>query len=87
MMWYGWGSGSWVSWVLMSLSFLVFWGGLIALIVWAIRRTEPGSRGEAGPPGSDGQRPDPLSILEERFARGEIDAEELEARRSVLQKH
>ena len=77
MMWFGWGSGSWVSWLVMSLMMLVFWGGLVALIVWAVR-------GFARPPESSKQ--DPLAILEERFARGEIDADELESRRNALTK-
>src|SRR6266487_2879348 len=77
MMWFGWGSGSWVSWLVMSLMMLVFWGGLVALIVWAVR-------GFARPPESS--KPDPLAILEERFARGEIDADELESRRTALTK-
>jgi putative membrane protein len=58
----------------MSLMMLAFWGGVIALIVWAFRG--------AGRPTDAGR--DAESILEERFARGEIDAEELESRRSVL---
>lgn len=76
MMWSGWGSGGWVSWLAMSISTLIFWGGLVALIMWAIR----GSGRSSDP------KRDPLSILEERFARGEIDAEELESRRGVLTK-
>jgi putative membrane protein len=51
---------------------LVFWGGLIALVVWAVRRfTAP--------------RPDnALSILNERFARGEIDQQEYDTRKTAL---
>jgi putative membrane protein len=75
MMWWGWGGGGWVSWLLMSLMMLVFGGGIIALVVWAIR-------GGFGRP--SGPRSDAESILEERFARGEISAEELESRRKVL---
>lgn len=74
MMWYGWGSGGWVSWLLMTLMMLIFWGGLIVLAVWAIRGT-----GHPSEPKNVAE-----SILEERFARGEIDAEELESRRKVL---
>jgi putative membrane protein len=76
MMWFGWGSGGWVSWVAMSVSMLIFWGGIVALVMWAIRGSERTS---------DPKR-DAVSILEERFARGEIDAEELQARRGVLTK-
>jgi putative membrane protein len=58
----------------MFFSMLVFWGGLIALIVWTVRttsdRTRPQSRA--------------LGILEERYARGEIDQDEFEQRRRTL---
>ena len=75
MMW-AWESGGWISLVVMSLMMVVFWGGLVALTAWAIRAT--------------GRRSEPRhgveSILEERFARGEIDAEELKSRRIVLRR-
>ena len=60
----------------MMLSFMaIFWGGLVVLIVWAVREFTPASgRG----------RPDPTAILEERFARGEISKEEFEESRRVL---
>ena len=74
MMWWQDGGG-WGGWVVMLLSVTVFWGGLFVLIVWAVRQFTPGS----------GQgRPDPTTILEERFARGEISKEELEEGRRVL---
>jgi putative membrane protein len=58
----------------MTLMMLAFWGGLIAFVVWAIR----GTRRPADP------TKDAESILEERFARGELDADELESRKKVL---
>lgn len=73
-MWFGWGSGGWVSWLGMSLMMLIFWGGLVALVVWATRGI-----GRPSVPRNDAE-----PILEERFARGEIDAEELESPRSAL---
>ena len=76
MMWFGWGSGGWVSWLAMGISMLIFWGGVVALIIWPIR-----SGGRSSDP-----KLAPLSVLEERFARGEIDAEEFESRRDVLAK-
>ena len=51
--------------------------GVVALVVWAIVRAGNGPREH---------RPDALQILEERFARAEIDQEEFERRRQVLQK-
>ncbi|MEO8424731.1 MAG: SHOCT domain-containing protein [Actinomycetota bacterium] len=71
---YGGNDASWV-WGLVMMVVMV---GVVALIVWAIVRT--GDR-----PGA-AHRPDALGILEERFARGEIDQEEFERRRQVLQK-
>jgi putative membrane protein len=75
MMWYGWGSGGWVSWLVMALVMLVFWGGLATLVVWGVRGF-----------GRAGSTSDPLFILQERFARGEIDQQEFESRRAVLRK-
>ncbi len=72
MMWYGFG-GWW-----MLLWMLLVWAGLIALIVWAVRaasdRPDTRRHGRA------------LEVLEERFARGEIDREEFEDRRRALER-
>ena len=47
---------------------VVFWGGLIALIVWGIKKlTERG--------GST-QKHHPLDVAKERYAKGEISREE-----------
>jgi putative membrane protein len=79
MMWYG-GPGSWVGWLIMSLMMVLFWGAIIALVVWLIRSSR-----------SDGAKQDhvshsdALSILRERFARGEIDAKEYQERARVLE--
>lgn len=53
----------------------LFWIGVILLVIWAVRRPE-----ETSP------RPQRLAleILEERFARGELDADEFTARRRQL---
>ena len=56
-------------WVLMILLMVIFGGGIIALVVWAITRMTSG-----GP--SD--RRSPLDIAKERYARGEITREQLE---------
>lgn len=73
MMWYG-GGGGW-----MFLWMFLFWGGVILLILWAVRLGSGGARA-SGPPGQ--QRA--VEILEERYARGEIDRKEFEERRAVL---
>lgn len=60
------GMGWWM--VFGSIWMVVFWGGLIALIVWGVKKlTERG--------GSPSKR-DPLDIAKERYARGEISEEE-----------
>ncbi|MEO6795425.1 MAG: SHOCT domain-containing protein [Candidatus Dormibacter sp.] len=55
--------------------FLLFWGGVIALILWAIRR----ATSSRGPDSA-------IQILQERFARGEIDQQEFEQRKSALRR-
>ena len=70
-MW-GWGGGWW--WLLMPIGMIIFWGAIIALIVWGIRQfTEGrGSRGNA------------IDIAGRRYARGEISPEEFEQIRRDL---
>ena len=78
MMWY-WGGGvHWWGWLLGTIAMVAFWG----LVIWAIwyfvtavtRRPEDRSQA----------RSDPKAILDERLARGEIDAEEYRRLRDVL---
>lgn len=61
-------------WVLASL---LFWGGLLALVVWAVVRFLPGRRSEEHPESAE-------EILRVRFARGEIDADEYERSLEIL---
>jgi putative membrane protein len=53
----------------------LFWVGVIALAAWALSRP--------GPASGTGRR-SALDILEERFARGEVDVDEFTARRNEL---
>ena len=67
-----WSTFGWL-WMLIPL---LFWGGLLALIVWAIARVFPIQRN------NERQEPPKQSaedILRERFARGEIEAEEYDS--------
>lgn len=64
----GWGWG-WFG----GLGMLLFWVVIIALAVVLLRGRGPVQT-----------RPDPLDILKERFARGEISKEEYEERRKIL---
>ncbi|RAX48132.1 SHOCT domain-containing protein [Arthrobacter sp. AQ5-05] len=81
-MMYGW-DGSWGAgaWIAMGLMMLLFWGGLAAVVIVLLRGGHSGGRNNYGPPGDDAER-----ILNERFARGEIDETEFTARRAALRR-
>lgn len=79
MMWgydYGMGWG-WGMWLVMAAGMIAFW----AIIVLVMRALWRGGRGEnpAAAP-----RPDPLALLKEGLARGEISPEQYEQRRRIL---
>ena len=62
--------GSWWPWILFPL---LFWGGVLFLIAWILTRLFPRNRSVD----RRGALRDPTEeILRERFARGEISAEE-----------
>lgn len=75
-----WGDGGWDAgdWVAMSAMMILFWGALIALVVWVVRSLRSDRSHESDPAG----RPD--ALLAERFARGEIDSEEFSRNRALL---
>ncbi|MHB1612777.1 MAG: SHOCT domain-containing protein [Actinomycetes bacterium] len=78
MMWY-WGGGvHWWGWLLGAIGMVAFWG----LVIWAIWYfvTAVTRRPEDRQPANS----DPKRILDERLARGEIDAEEYRHLRDVL---
>ncbi len=58
----------------------IFWILLIVAIVWAVK-----SIGGSGNPPAN--RKSALNILEERYARGEIDQQEFEQKRKDLQQN
>jgi putative membrane protein len=72
---WGWGAGGFL---LMVLMMTLFWGAIIATVVWAIRQFRPREAG-TGDASTSAMR-----ILEDRFARGEIDADEFQRRREIL---
>jgi len=53
-----------------GLWMLIFWGGLIALVIWGITRIA--RRNESAP------KRDPLDVAKGRYARGEVSREEFE---------
>ena len=71
-MWHMWDMPIGMGWRMAfgGLWMLIFWGGLIALIVWGITKL---SRRNGSSP-----KQDPLDIAKERYARGEISREEFE---------
>jgi len=74
MMWWG---GGWYGMILGPLFMILVLAVVIAAVVLLVRWT--GGQGQATAPHRT-----PLDILKERFARGEIDKDEFEARRRVL---
>lgn len=84
MMGYGWNGGGWGwdTWVFMVVMMVLFWSAIIAAVVMIVRygRERPGAGRPAPGEGMDGAR----RVLDERFARGEIDADEYTKRRDLL---
>jgi len=70
-MWHGYYFGG--GWWMLGLGIL-FWGSIIALIVWAARRGGSDRSDRQG--ASSDKRP--IDYLKERYARGEIDRDEYE---------
>ena len=78
MGWYH-GDVGWGGWVVMTMMMLAFW----ALVIFAVVAIFRGVGNSSGPVERNSRR-DPREILQERFARGEIDVDEYEARAQVL---
>ena len=74
----GWGGG-WFGGIFMMIFWILILVGLVFLIKWLVQSTNRGKL-EAG--GSAGERA--LDILKERYARGEIDKAEFEAKKEDL---
>lgn len=62
---------SWMGWIIAGSA--LFWVALAALVVLAFVHLAPTR-----------ERRDALSVLDQRLARGEIDAEDYQARRSLI---
>ncbi len=65
------------SWVWMTGTMVLFWGGIIALAIWAVRSFGRANRAI----GADSA----LEVLRRRLASGEISQDEYEKTRKVLQ--
>lgn len=79
MGWYNDGSMGTGGWIAMILMMSLFWGAVIFAGVMIFR----GTGRDAAPAGGATYR-NPMDILDERFARGELENEEYEARKAVL---
>ncbi len=79
-----WSAGWWDSFgwpwpgILWLIVFLLFWGGLLALLIWAIRLSASSQRANSE------NRENSEEILRRRLARGEISEEEYNRIRSLL---
>ena len=74
--WHHDGPGWWI--VFVPLFWIVVIGGIVLLLR---------SRGGWGPPRGGGHRETAIDVLDGRYARGEIDVDEYQERRSVLTGH
>ncbi len=80
---YGWNGGwGWGAWVAMGFMMVVFWGLIAAVVIVALRSSH--HRHEMPPGAGVSAEDDALHVLDARFARGEIDAEEYTSRRDLL---
>ncbi|MGB8503848.1 MAG: SHOCT domain-containing protein [Mycobacterium sp.] len=79
----GYGSGwGWVGWIITAIVLVVFFAVLITAVVVAARSLTGGHRGPGGHQVRGAE-----DVLAERFARGEIDADEYRQRVTLLREH
>lgn len=78
MMWGGGNMSAW-GWVAMTVGMIGFWVLLIALLVAAVRLIGPRDQADRGVSHLDGRQ-----ILDQRFARGEIDEDEYRSKVKAL---
>jgi putative membrane protein len=72
------GGDFWGPWILFPI---LFWGGVVFLIAWTVTRIFPKGRGDDR---SEAPRDSAEEILRERFARGDISAEEYQRALEIL---
>ncbi len=79
MMGYGWGGGlgMGIGWL---LSTVVFWGAIIAAVVFGVRWLSH----QGAFPGGGARVDSALETLKQRYARGEIDREEFQTKKRDL---
>lgn len=79
----GWGVGEWL---VMGFGMLLFWALVVAVIVLVVRSATGDRRDRIEQDGVSLHKPGATArdILDERYARGEIDDEEYRTRRDAL---
>ncbi|HEY4495863.1 MAG TPA: SHOCT domain-containing protein [Candidatus Paceibacterota bacterium] len=73
----GWGAGSMMGWFGGGFMMLLFWAAVIIFVVWLVREVS----------GRNNEKPNSnsaLEILKERYAKGEINKEEFEAKKKDI---
>lgn len=80
MMW----NGGWAGWFVGPVMMLLFLAAAVAVVVLLVRWLGGNGHGHSGA-GNHGRNRPALEILEQRFARGEIDEEEFRRRKQALQ--
>lgn len=83
----GWDMGwTWGGMLFGTLMMILFWGGLVALVVVAVRALAGSSSQSNRHSESAPKQPTPLEILQSRYAKGELGDEEYERMRQTLQR-
>jgi uncharacterized membrane protein len=78
----GWGGG-WTSWT-MYLGMIVFWVGVVALVIWGVKALAGPTAAHSVPLVSQVNQENAADVLNRRYAAGEIDAAEFEQKRRDL---
>ena len=68
------GDVNWVAWLAMSALMVLFWGGVVWVLVSVLRTDRPS------------RRRDPVEVLDQRLASGEISKDEYVDLRSTLER-
>jgi putative membrane protein len=83
---HGYGAGGWI---VMMVVMVAFWALVVFAIIAIFRSTGSGAARtvQFGPETGEQRRRDARHILDDRFARGEIDEPEYQARKRTLAEH